>query len=155
MDRLRSSIRAHVAGAMHDIGRLAMAFVMPQSYARVVKQGADHPAELLQVEREFCGIDHCEAGLALVNTWSLPGSFIEITSRHHDTRAVSHDLVSLVRPCCLLADALGFRVAKYRSTPSYEDVLAEFPEGARNAFPASARDLAHEITHDVSLLESI
>jgi HD-like signal output (HDOD) protein len=146
---------AHTAGTMHDIGRLAMAFLMPQSYARVVEQGADHPADLLQIEREICGLDHCEAGLALVNAWNLPGSFVEITSCHHDTRPVAHDIVSLLRPCCLLADALGFRVVRYRSTPSYEDVLDAFPEGARNALPASARDLANEITREIRLIEAM
>ena len=146
---------AHTAGTMHDIGRLALAFVMPQSYARVLNQGADHPADLLQAEREFCGLDHCEAGLALVNAWNLPGSFIEITSCHHDTRTVAHDIVSLLRPCCLLADALGFSVIKFRSAPRYDDALAEFPEGARNAFPASARDLVNEITREISLIDAM
>ena len=144
---------AHTAGIMHDIGRVAMAAAMPQEYARVVAKGADQPQDLLQVEAELCGIDHCQAGRSLVTAWNLPEAFIEITSCHHDPETHRPGTASLVRPSCMLADALGFAVVKYRSPRSYAEILAEFPEPVRNRFPAAAKVLAAEIANEIDVIE--
>ncbi|HEY6303809.1 MAG TPA: hypothetical protein VIX14_12155 [Terriglobales bacterium] len=39
-----------------------LATSMPEAYARVVERGTDHPQDILQNERELCGIDLCQAG---------------------------------------------------------------------------------------------
>jgi len=146
---------AHTAGIMHDIGRVAMAAVMPQAYAQVVTSGADRPRDLLQVEAELCGIDHCQAGRSLVTAWDLPKVFLEITSRHHDPETRLKGTASVVRPSCMLADALGFAVVKYRFSRSYAEILAEFPEPARKGFPADAKVLASQIANEIQVIESV
>jgi putative nucleotidyltransferase with HDIG domain len=146
---------AYTAGILHDIGRVALATVMPQAYARVVERGADQTQDLLRSEQELCGIDHCQAGRALVTAWNLPEAFLEITSCHHDPETNARGAASLVRPSCMLADALGFTVVKYRSPRCYAEILAEFPEPARNRFPADAKELASDITNEISLIESV
>ena len=146
---------AYTAGILHDIGRIALATVMPQAYARVVEREVDQSQDLLGIEQEWCGIDHCQAGRALVTAWNLPEAFLEITSRHHDPEAHAFGAASMVRPSCLLADALGFTVVKYRSPRSYAEILAEFPEPACNQFPADAEKLHSEIANEIRLLESV
>ncbi len=146
---------AHTAGIMHDIGRVAMAAAMPQGYARVVARGADRPQDLLAVEEELCGIDHCQAGRSLVTAWNLPEAFLEITSCHHDPETHPRGVASVVRPSCMLADALGFAVVKFRSSRSYAEILAEFPEPARNRFPSAAKVLASEIANEIKVIESV
>jgi HD-like signal output (HDOD) protein len=146
---------AYTAGIMHDIGRVAMAAAMPQAYARAVARGADQPHDLLPLEEELCGIDHCQAGRSLVAAWDLPEVFIEITSCHHDPETRPRGAASVVRPSCMLADALGFAVVKYRSPRSYKEILAEFPEPARNRFPADAKVLASEIANEIKVIESV
>lgn len=145
---------AYTAGILHDIGRAALATVMPQSYARVIERGAEHSQDLLQTEREFCGIDHCEAGRSLVIAWNLPETFVEITAHHHGQGACSAGTASLVPPSCALADALGFVAVPCRSPRSYAEVLAQFPEPARNRFPADAKELAAEIENEINVIES-
>jgi len=146
---------AHTASIMHDIGRVAMAAAMPQSYARVVVRGADQPQDLLQVEQELCGIDHCQAGRSLVTAWKLPEAFIEITSCHHDPDTHPRGAAFLVRPSCMLADALGFTVVRYRCPRPYAEILAEFPEPARDRFPADAKVLASQIANEIKVFESV
>jgi putative nucleotidyltransferase with HDIG domain len=145
---------AYTAGILHDIGRVALVTAMPQSYARVIKRGADQSEELLQVEQELCGIDHCQAGRSLVRAWNLPEAFIEITSCHHDPKTQPPGAASLIPPSCGLADALGFTVVKYRSPRSYAKILAEFPESARSRFPADAKELASEIANEIKVIET-
>jgi putative nucleotidyltransferase with HDIG domain len=101
---------AHTAGILHDIGRIAMATSMPRSYARVLEIEANQPEDLLRTEGEICGIDHCQAGLALVKAWELPAAFIEITSCHHNDEDASPGVVCLVRSSCMVADNLVSRL---------------------------------------------
>jgi len=145
---------AYTAGIMHDIGRVALASLMPGAYARVVKRGADHSLHLLQVEQEFCGIDHCQAGRSLVSTWNLPEAFIAITACHHDPEARLPDPASLIAPSCALADSLGFAVVHCRSPRSYAEILEDFPERVRKRFRADAQELASEIANEIKVIES-
>ncbi len=146
---------AYTAGIMHDIGRVAMAFTMPERYARVVQTGADHPHDVLQTEWELCGIDHCQAGRALVTAWNLPGAFLEITSAHHDPPSSGRGIASVLPPSCSLADILGFGVVECRAPRSYRDTIAEFPPTARNLFPVDAERLASEIREEIKVIETL
>ena len=146
---------AYTAGVLHDLGRVALATVMPQSYARVVERGMDHPQELLQNEQELCGIDHCQVGSSLVTAWNLPEAFLEITSCHHDPTASAKGVASVVRPSCMLADALGFDVVSCRFPRSYPEIREEFCEPARSRFPADAQELISEIENEIRLIEAV
>jgi HD-like signal output (HDOD) protein len=145
---------AYTAGILHDIGRVALATIMPEAYARVIERGADRPQDLLQSERELCGIDHCQAGRSLVTAWNLPEAFLAITACHHEPGAPLPGAASLILPSCELADSLGFGVICCRSPRSYAEILAEFPEPARNRFPADAKQLASEIANEINVIES-
>jgi putative nucleotidyltransferase with HDIG domain len=148
---------AYTAGILHDIGRVALATVMPAAYASVIEHGADQHQDLLETERELCGIDHCQAGRSLVTAWNLPDAFVAITACHHDLGACPPGAASLIPPSCELADALGFAVIPYRSPRSYAQILADFPGPARNRFPAGAagpKDLASEIASEIKMIES-
>lgn len=145
---------AYTAGILHDIGRVALAAHIPESYVRVIERGADNPQDLLQIERELCGIDHCQAGHSLVKAWNLPAAFLEITACHHDSGKRPAGTASLIPPSCALADALGFTAVRCRSSRSYPDMLADFPEPARKHFPADAKELAAEITNEIKVIES-
>jgi HD-like signal output (HDOD) protein len=145
---------AYTAGILHDIGRVALATLMPAAYARVLELGADRPQDLLPVEHELCGLDHCQAGRSLVIAWNLPEEFIAITSCHHDSPAELQGTASLISASCALADALGFTVVKYRTPGSYTDTLAELPGPVQKHFPANAKELAAEILTEIKMIES-
>jgi putative nucleotidyltransferase with HDIG domain len=145
---------AYTAGILHDIGRVALASTMPAAYARVIERGADRPQDLLQVEQELCGIDHCQAGRSLVTAWNLPEAFLKIAACHHDPGVHLPDTDSLVPPSCALADALGFSVIRYSSSRSYGGILGEFPERVRKHFPGDAQQLSSEIANEIKVIES-
>ena len=145
---------AYTAGILHDIGRVALAMVEAETYANVVKRGADQPEDLLESERELCGIDHCEAGRSLMAAWDLPKVLVEIAACHHAPQPLALGTRSLIAPSCALADALGFGVVRYRSPRRYEEILIQFPEPARTRFPATAEELAAEINREIREIES-
>jgi len=145
---------AYTAGIMHDIGRVALVASMPQVYERVVERGADGPADLLRAERELCGLDHCQAGQALVAAWGLPEAFLAVTTCHHEPASRARGAASVLPPSCMLADDLGFGVLNYRGPRSDRDILDGFPEPARNAFSNDGEQLAGEIANEIRLIES-
>ena len=118
---------AYTAGIMHDIGRVAMAISMPGTYARVLETYADQPRDLLQVESELCGINHCQAGRALVTAWNLPNAFLDVTSSHHDRVDGEKGIASILRQvaCWRIHSAC---VGSYWAPRSYAEIAAEFPE---------------------------
>ena len=146
---------AYSAGIIHDIGRIALAAARPQLYGSVVKGGADQPQDLLQKERELFRVDHCQAGYLLANAWNLPDAFLDVISAHHEAATNAQGAVSILRPSCALADALGFGIVRYRAPRSHADLLAEFPEPARSRFPADAEDLGSEIANEIKVIESV
>ena len=145
---------AYTAGILHDIGRVALATLMPASYANVIKRGADQSADILPIERELCGIDHCQAGRSLVVSWNLPEAFLAITACHHDRQALLPITASLIPLSCALADSLGFAVVHCRSPRSYSDALADFPDAARKRFPGDPEELASLIACEIKVVES-
>jgi hypothetical protein len=90
----------------------------------------------------------------LAISWNLPEAFLEITACHHDLGAHSAGAAALIPPSCALADSLGFSVVRYRSPRNYAEIVAEFPEPARNLFPAHAEELALEIANAIKVIES-
>jgi len=151
---VRDNDFAYTAGTLHDIGRVALVTLMPQSYGRVVERGAERPEDILPVERELCGIDHCEAGRSLVTAWNLPEAFVAIAACHHDPEARLPGAASLVPPSCALADSLGFAAIRCRSYRGYDDLLSLFPGPARKRFPPSAKELAAEIATEIKVMEA-
>jgi putative nucleotidyltransferase with HDIG domain len=145
---------AYTAGILHDIGRVALATFMSGTYAHVIERGADRPLDLLQVEQEVCGIDHCQAGRSLIAAWNLPDAFLAITASHHDPGTHPPGTASLIPLSCELTDSLGFAVIACRFPRSYAEILVGFPEPARKRFPAEAKALAAEIASEINAIET-
>ena len=98
---------AYNAGLFHDIGRLAFLVSEPVPYEAIVRKGGD----VQQLEREYFGADHCEAGAWLLKEWKLPKAFADAARYHHDPRPECDELIMLVNASCILANRIGFSVA--------------------------------------------
>ncbi len=63
---------AFVCGLMHDVGKLALDYVLPKSYARVVELTEINQANIAEYEQKIMGLDHHTAGKRLSEQWLLP-----------------------------------------------------------------------------------
>ncbi len=81
-----------LAGLLHDIGYLALAFLDPKQsdklHTRLAAE-ADRPS--LEVERELLEICHDELGAELARHWNLPEEIIAVLQYHHDPDAAGAD----------------------------------------------------------------
>jgi signal transduction histidine kinase/HD-like signal output (HDOD) protein len=66
------SSEAFVCGLMHDVGKLALDYVLPKSYARVVEMAEVNHGNISDYERRVMGVDHQTAGKRLSEQWMLP-----------------------------------------------------------------------------------
>ncbi len=63
---------AFVCGLLHDIGKVALDYVLPRSFDRVVALTDLNQANVAEFERRIIGIDHHTAGKRLAEQWQLP-----------------------------------------------------------------------------------
>ena len=73
-----------LAGMLHDIGYLALAYTDPLSSDALHKALAASPAQpALEIERSLLDICHDELGAELARKWKLPEEIIAILQHHH------------------------------------------------------------------------
>ncbi len=73
---------AFLAGLLHDLGKLALDAVLPQTYARVADTASARQLNVAEVERRVIGIDHHTAGKRLAEHWGLPHSLQDVMWLH-------------------------------------------------------------------------
>ncbi len=66
---------------LHDIGRLVLLKIAPDSFASVPHEGT--PEEILAAEERHIGLTHCEAGFELATHWELPVEIALAIRFHH------------------------------------------------------------------------
>lgn len=105
---------AFTCGLLADVGRLCLATVHPQDYARVIAAGLREQARGLTVrEQEILGCDSIQITVALMEQWGLPRAFgAAVTARAQrltrDTAGLDAALRiagSLADVCCADPDA--------------------------------------------------
>lgn len=99
----------YAAGLIHDLGRLGLLLAGGDKYVDCMsKEFTDH-AEASALEKTLFGMDHCEAGAFLAQTWGFPASLITHMASHHESReGTLADPRYLIQTACRLADSLGF-----------------------------------------------
>jgi HD-like signal output (HDOD) protein len=137
---------AYVAGLLRDIGRLALLVKYPDSYANLLAVSGEHSFDLMNTERELFDVDHCQAGVWLMERMPFPPELTEVVAQHHNVPAEkTFRMLHLIRIADRMADALGFAVAVQANQPVYEDVLQDLPEAAMVRFHYDEQELRTEI----------
>ncbi|MGH9344541.1 MAG: HDOD domain-containing protein [Terriglobia bacterium] len=144
---------AYLAGLLHDIGRLALGMMKPMEYGNLLSSEDVNPISILDREREMFGVDHCEAGRKIMESWKLPKSFMEVTSQHHSPKGSQFDIVALVNRSCLIADAIGFGAVYSAKPRRFKDIVASFPERERKRFNPDPEQFAMNIAVKIHSLE--
>ncbi len=77
-------------GMMHDIGKVILYVSLPEQYEEVVRKVRENPLLLIDAEKEFFGVDHCEVGRMTLEQWQLPEQIINAAQFHHDLEPVQN-----------------------------------------------------------------
>lgn len=71
------------AAILHDIGRLAMAHLMPIGYQKVLEHRRSAGVPCWWAEEAVLGFSHAEVGAYLLAMWGIPFAIIEAVVNHH------------------------------------------------------------------------
>ncbi len=81
---IRQSEQLFVIGLLHEIGHLILFSALPNESSDVMAMAAEQQRPLYRVEQEFFGFHYGQLGRRLMQEWSLPDDFQEITQYHPD-----------------------------------------------------------------------
>jgi putative nucleotidyltransferase with HDIG domain len=73
----------YVAGLVHDVGKIVMAWTFPDHFTEIHKQSAAGTRELIEIENEVLGIDHAELGALYLERHHLPDLMVNSARYHH------------------------------------------------------------------------
>lgn len=71
------------AGLLHNIGALVLYQSVPELAREAINSARFGNEPLHHAENRILGFDHCAAGEALIKSWRLPASLMEVTRYHH------------------------------------------------------------------------
>jgi putative nucleotidyltransferase with HDIG domain len=145
---------AHVAGIVHDVGRMALLAAYPEQYAVLAIRTHENTGSILVAERQQFGLDHCQAGTLLSESWHFPKELLQVIAQHLEAPA-GQDLVSLVQTSCRLAADTGFpAVARQDHHTGVNDTIeAHIPPAIRGQVVKSLTHIDQQILDRVESLD--
>ncbi|MBF8983152.1 HDOD domain-containing protein [Lutibacter sp. B2] len=88
------------AGLLHDIGKIILLNNFHEEYAKIFNRIMIEPEQkIVDLEKEFLGVNHEEIGAYLLDWWEIPHPIVESALFHHnpsDPRIIHKELVSIV-----------------------------------------------------------
>jgi len=72
------------AGLLHDIGKIPLNNALAEEYVMAMSAADRERVSISSAEREILGIDHCEAGGVVAESWRLTGAIADTVRWHHD-----------------------------------------------------------------------
>lgn len=72
-----------LAGLLHNVGQLVLAFSLPDEYAEVIARARREQLPVWQAEQESFGATHSDVGAYLLALWGLPNPIIEAVALQH------------------------------------------------------------------------
>ena len=100
---------AFVAGLLHDIGKVALDFVLPKTFDQVVRRVKSQGISFAEAENSILSVDHTVVGKRLTENWRFPEQLVNVVWLHHQASnhlprdIAGRDLVRVVHLADLLA----------------------------------------------------
>jgi HD-like signal output (HDOD) protein len=115
----------YVAAILHDLGRIGLLAAYGDAYGDLATNAHQSVEEILSIEQERFGMDHCAAGLLLSKAWGLPDLLQGCIADHH-RQETAPGVLGLIQLSCRLADAFMFQSIFYRNRLSAADTIQPF-----------------------------
>lgn len=153
----------YVAGLIHDIGKLVMAWSFPDHFAEIHRQALQTKGNLIEIENEILGMDHAELGALYLERHRLPELMIKTARFHHQPEKAegSERIVASVQVADLLlrSENMGcsgnyMEVTREEcmAADGWKLLLADMPEMERTIMQAS---LSHKLQLLPRMLEGL
>jgi putative nucleotidyltransferase with HDIG domain len=81
---------AGVAALLHDLGKLILAYKMPDAFCSSIALAQQNNCRSFEAEEKLLGISHAEIGACFLGFWGLPDLIIEAIAHHHHPLRIPH-----------------------------------------------------------------
>jgi HD-like signal output (HDOD) protein/ActR/RegA family two-component response regulator len=81
---------AHIAGMLHDLGKLMLADSMPDLFQKSLALAAEQKLSTEKAEFAIFGADHSGVAAYLLSLWGLPVTIVEAVAFHHAPSSSEH-----------------------------------------------------------------
>ena len=102
----------YVAGLVHDVGKIVMAWTFPEHFAEIHRQATRTESDLVAIETEVLGLDHAELGALYLEQHHLPELMVKTARFHHQPETADDygPIIASVQIADLLlrAEKIGF-----------------------------------------------
>ena len=150
---------AFSAGLLHDIGKLAIADVMPKSFEKIAVEAKTRNESFRVIENEHLGLDHTIIGKRLGEKWHLPEEIVLAIWLHHsDTTVIARSTPQAkIAQVVALADIIARR-CDIGSSGSFDtsdgvDEIVESLGISQTAIVEIEAALAEEVAQKSELLD--
>ena len=99
----------YIAGLVHDIGKLAMAWCFPDHFHEIHRHARAATHELRAIENQLVGMDHAELGALYLEAQQLPKNVVAAVRFHHTPESAGQQ--TRLAAAVQLADLLVRRAA--------------------------------------------
>ena len=89
----------HLAGLLHDIGKVLLVQFFHAEFMEAVRRSKERSIPLWQAESEIFGANHAEVGAWLGKKWNLSPEVIQAIRWHHDPENGDIENIALLRLC--------------------------------------------------------
>jgi diguanylate cyclase (GGDEF)-like protein len=114
---------AFLAALLQDIGRLALARVMPAQYVPLCATAPDDHLKLAELERRDMGVDHAEVGQWLTTSWNLPVPLRVAVGHSHHPEALPTGLAPDIGQLARLVAVSGLLADIWVRDDAYEATI--------------------------------
>lgn len=106
------------AGLLHDIGKIPLNNALAEQYIAAMAIADREHVPLCVAETRALGINHCEAGAIVAESWKLTGAIVDTIAWHHDLvgyQGANDDILRTIAVADFYADreGIGFSGNRY------------------------------------------
>ena len=87
---------AYLAGLLHDVGKLALAYSCAESFEEVRLHQRDNQCSWRESEKVIFGYDHTDVGGILLESWSYPQNLIQTALYYPRPSLAAHEYLPLI-----------------------------------------------------------
>lgn len=112
VNKLEGLRGVHVAGLLHDIGKVILGQHFPDLYCRIVHAVKDEGLDNLEAERAILGgVTHCDVGSWIAERWNLPEGLVASIRDHHSpaVEEQTNPLVHATHIADCVTNTLGYQ----------------------------------------------
>jgi HD-like signal output (HDOD) protein len=146
----------YVAGLVHDVGKIVMAWTFPDYFAEIHRQALPGTRALSEIEEEILGVNHSELGAFYLERHRLPELMIHSARFHHcpEKAPQFNHVIASVQLADLLLRAEGIGCSGNYVTvtreecfaaPVWNQLLAKTPEAEQALVKAALSRTLEEI----------